>query len=411
MLDLLKGVRVVELTTIVLGPMAGQILADFGAEVVKVEAPTGDLARYIDPRAATGESSMFANCNRNKKSIALDLKTEQGRDILLRLIDEADVFLHNMRLRAIEKLGLGPTALLQRNPRLIYCSAIGFGSDGPYADRPAYDDVIQAASGIARLPTYTGNEPSYVPGVIADKIAALYAANAISTALFGRERSGRGAEIEVPMFEVMTSFVMTEHLAAASFDVDAQAGYLRLLNPNRKPYRTADGWVAVLPYTEAHWRRTFVELGRDDVFAQPWFADATDRSRHVGEMYAVLGEEMPRRTTEEWIAVFERLDVPHSRVAGLDDLLTDPHLQAVGFFEPTDDLTGRARSVPQPVVVKPSGGGSGKTPDRRAPALGEDGRDLLASLAFDPQAVIALEEAGVLGRAPATSPGTNKEEA
>lgn len=393
MLDLLKGVRVVELTTIVLGPMAGQMLGDFGAEVVKVEAPNGDLARYVDPRSKAGASSMFANNNRNKKSIALDLKTEEGRAILLKLVDGADVFLHNMRLQAVERLGFGPAALRARNPKLVYCSAIGFGSDGPYAARPAYDDVIQAASGIARLPTYTGNDPSYVPGVIADKIAALYAANAISAALVGRARTGTGCEIEVPMFEVMTSFVMTEHMAAASFDEAAPAGYQRLLNRHRRPFPTSDGWIAVLPYTERHWRKTFEELGRADVVAQPWFDDATDRSRHVGEMYEVLGQEMPKRSTGEWIATFERLDVPHSRVSGLDDLLNDPHLQAVGFFEPTDDLENRVRSVPQPVRFRASPSG----PDRRAPELGEDGPALLAELGYGADAIRELEDRGVLG--------------
>ncbi|MCW2302653.1 crotonobetainyl-CoA:carnitine CoA-transferase CaiB-like acyl-CoA transferase [Rhodovulum sulfidophilum] len=403
MLDLLKDVRVVELTTIVLGPMAGQMLGDFGADVVKVEAPNGDLARYVDPRSQAGVSSMFANNNRNKKSIALDLKTAEGREILLKLIDGADVFLHNMRLQAVERLGLGPAELMARNPRLIYCSAIGFGSDGPYAARPAYDDVIQAASGIASLPTYTGNDPSYVPGVIADKIAALYAASAISAALVGRGRSGRGCEIEVPMFEVMTSFVMAEHMAAASFDKAAPAGYQRLLNRHRRPFPTSDGWIAVLPYTERHWRRTFEELGRGDVLAQPWFADATERSQHVGEMYEILGQEMPKRATEAWIATFERLDVPHSRVSGLDDLLGDPHLQAVGFFAPTDDLENRVRSVPQPVRFR----AQPSVPDRRAPELGEDGPALLAELGFGPEAIRGLEARGVLGR----MAGSDKEEA
>lgn len=378
MLDLLKGVRVVELTTIVLGPMAGQILADFGAEVIKVEAPEGDLARYVDPCAPSGESSMFVNNNRNKQSIALDLKTAEGNEILHALVATADVFLHNMRLSAIERLGFGPETLRALHPRLIYCSAIGFGSAGPYASRPAYDDVIQAASGIAGLPTYTGGEPAYVPGVIADKIAALYAANAIAVALYGREHSGQGVTIEVPMFEALTSFVMTEHMAAASFATDAAPGYQRLLNPHRRPFRTSDGWLAVLPYTEAHWRRTFREMGRDDVLAQPWFAKATERSRHTGDMYETLGLEMPKRSTADWLETFQRLDVPHSKVSTLADLLDDPHLQAVGFFEPTDEMQARTRSVPQPVRMN----GPTQTPDRAAPGLGADTEALLADLGY-----------------------------
>ncbi|MEN2978025.1 CoA transferase [Tistrella bauzanensis] len=378
MLDLLKGVRVVELSTIVLGPMAGQILADFGAEVVKVEAPEGDLARYVDPRADTGESAMFVNCNRNKRSIAIDLKTAEGREVLRRLVARADVFLHNMRLAAIDRLGFGPAEMCALNPRLIYCSAIGFGSRGPYAARPAYDDVIQAASGIAGLPVHIGGEPAYVPGVIADKIAALYAANAIAMALYGRRDSGRGVEIEVPMFEVLSAFVMTEHLAAASFSETAAPGYQRLLNRQRRPFQTADGWLAVLPYTEAHWRRTFAELGQDDVVRQPWFADATDRSRHAAQMYEVLAAAMLTRSTDDWIATFQRLDVPHSRVSSLQDLLTDPHLAAVGFFQPTDPLPARVRSVPQPVTMR----GINLAADQAPPELGADTGALMTELGY-----------------------------
>lgn len=392
MLDLLNGVRVVELTTIVLGPMVGQMLADFGADVIKVEAPSGDLARQVEPRSATGESSMFVNCNRNKQSLAVNLKSEEGREVIRRLIVEADVFVHNMRTKAIERLGLDAATLHELNPGLIYCSAIGFGSDGPYADRPAYDDVIQAASGIAQLPTYTGSDPAYVPGVIGDKIAALYAANAITAALYNKAQTGRGVELEVPMFEVMSSFVMTEHLAAASFDEKAKPGYQRLLNRYRRPFRTSDGWVAVLPYNEAHWRRTLTEIGREDVFEQEWFQSDSTRSSRVSDMYEILSQAMPERTTEEWLTTFERLDVPHSRVSTLEDLLTDPHLQAVGFFDATDDTPGRVRSVPQPVRVR----GAGVAPDRRAPLLGENSLQLLGELGYDDHEAQELISRGVV---------------
>jgi crotonobetainyl-CoA:carnitine CoA-transferase CaiB-like acyl-CoA transferase len=394
MLDLLKGVRVVELSTIILGPMAGQILGDFGADVIKIEALGGDLARAIDPQSEAGESSMFVNSNRNKRSVAIDLKDEEGKRLLREIVASADVFLHNMRLQAIERLGFGPEAMRKVNPRLIYCSAIGFGSEGPYAARPAYDDVIQAASGIAGLPTYLGAEPNYVPGVIADKIAAVYAANAIAMALYGREKSGNGVELEVPMFEVLTSFVMTEHLAAASFAADARPGYERLLNRHRRPFKTADSWVAALPYTEAHWRRTLAEIGREDIFDQPWFADPTMRSRNVARMYEVLAEEMPKRTTAEWLETFVRLDVPHSRVSTLQDLLEDEHLKAVGFFEPTDGTEGRVRSVPQPVRVR----GAGRCLDRAAPNLGADTAQVLTDIGYSEAQLSDMTERGVIGR-------------
>lgn len=392
MLNLLKGVRVVELSTIVLGPMAGQILADYGAEVIKIEAPNGDLARQVEPRSASGESSMFVNCNRNKQSLSVDLKTDEGREIIRRLIAGADVFLHNMRMKAIARLGLDAETLRKINPGLIYCSAIGFGSDGPYADRPAYDDVIQAASGIARLPTYTGADPAYVPGVIADKIAALYAANAISAALYSKAQTGLGVEIEVPMFEVMSSFVMTEHLAAATFDDTARPGYQRLLNRHRRPFRSSDGWIAVLPYTEAHWRRTFTEIGREDVLEQEWFQKDSTRSSHACDMYEILSLAMLERTTDEWVTTFERLDVPHSRVSSLEDLLSDPHLQAVGFFDATDDTLDRARSVPQPVRTH----GAEVTRDRRAPLLGENSLQLLGELGYGDQEARSMVSRGVV---------------
>lgn len=392
MLNLLQGVRIIELTTTVLGPMAGQILADFGAEVIKVESPEGDLARYIVPRAQSGESAMFINNNRNKRSIVLNLKHKEGSKILHKLVASADVFLHNMRLSAIERLGFGPEQLRLANPRLIYCSAIGFGSNGPYAARPAYDDVIQAASGIAGLPVYTGEEPRYVPGVIADKIAALYAANAITAALLGREHSGQGTTLEVPMFEALASFVMTEHLAAASFASDAAPGYQRLLNKHRRPFRTANGWLAVLPYTENHWRRTLGEIDRDDILAQPWFTDATMRSQHAPQMYKALAEAMHNDTTEAWLAIFERLDVPHSRINTLADLLNDPHLVKIDFFKPTDGMKARARSVPQPVRVTDAP----STPDQPAPALGANSRELLLELGLSEQTIAQLAAKNII---------------
>ncbi len=374
MLDLLKNIRVLDLSTIVLGPLAAQFLADLGADVIKLETPAGDLARTAGACSPEGMSAVFANNNRNKRSVVLDLKQPAGKAALEALIKSADVFLHNMRPQAIERLGFGPERATSLNPNLVYVAAVGFGSDGPYAGRPAYDDVIQAASGFAALPQAIGEEPRYAPSILADKVSALYTVQAILAGLLQRERGGGGIKIEVPMYESMVSFVMCEHLGAASFDETGPTGYSRLLNPNRRPYRTADGWVAVLPYTLAHWVRILKAIGRNDLAGADWLASDATRSRRTAELYGVLAEALPARDTEAWIAVFEELDVPHSRVASPDALLADPHLQAVGFFTPSDDLPDRVRSVAQPIAYRDRPA----QPDRRAPRLGEHTAEVLA---------------------------------
>lgn len=392
MKNLLGGIRIVDVTTILFGPMASQILADLGAEVIKVESPEGDLARHSGSLGPDGTGAVFANNNRNKRSLALDLRRPEGRAVLERLLAGADVFLHNMRPQAAARLGLSCEAVRKANPKIVYCAGVGFGSGGPYAGRPAYDDVVQAASSLAALPLAVGREADYVPSVMADKIGALHVAYAILAALLHRERSGESASIEVPMFEALTAFLLNEHLDAASFAADGRPGYNRLLNPNRRPYRTADGWLAVLPYSQAQWRKTLAEIGQAALMEEPWFATAAGRNAQAERLYGLLAEALPARGTEDWVAVFERLDVPYARLNSLDDLLADPHLEAVGFFEPTDDLPGRVRSVPQPVGFE----GVAEAADRGAPALGADGPAILAELGYDAAEIAALQAAGVI---------------
>ena len=392
MLDLLKGVKVVDLTSIILGPMAGQTLGDLGADVVKVEPPTGDLARSIAPHGPDGTGSMFVNNNRNKRSIALDLKSDGGKEVLQRLVARSDVFVHNMRIEPLRRLGFEAASCLRINPSIIHCGAVGFGSHGPYAGRPAYDDVIQAASGLAGLPVHVGKEPSYVPSVMTDKIAALHVVYAITAALFNRERSGSGCAIEVPMFEVMAAFMLDEHLAEATFARDGRPGYGRLTSPHRRPFRTTDGWIAVLPYDGRHWRKVLAEIGREDVMNEPWFASDRDRSSKTGVLYEVLAEAIAGRSSEEWLDTFARLDVPHSHVANLDDLVRDPHLEAIGFFEPTDDAPGRVRSIAQPISFQ----GAKTTRDAAPPPLGAHSRAILAEIGYTDDEAARLAETGAV---------------
>jgi crotonobetainyl-CoA:carnitine CoA-transferase CaiB-like acyl-CoA transferase len=334
MIPLLEGLRILDLTSVILGPYGTQILGDLGAEVIKVEPPEGDSMRPVAPVAAPGISAIFANFNRNKRSVALDLKTEAGRAALMKLVPTADAFVHNMRQEAMDKLGFTYEAVRAANPRIVYAAAVGYGRHGRYAGKPAYDDVIQAGSGLAGLFETRDGAPLYAPSILADKVSGLHLVYAVLAALLYRGRTGTvPGYIEVPMFELMAAFNLSEHLGAATFAEDGSVGYARVLSPGRRPYQTRDGWVGVLPYSERNWTRILIEIGRSDVVARDWFRSATERSRHIGELYEILAEAMPARTTAEWLATFERLDIPHSAVRSPSDLVADAHLGDVGFFD------------------------------------------------------------------------------
>ncbi|WP_422057683.1 CaiB/BaiF CoA transferase family protein [Sphingomonas sp.] len=396
MLPLLKGIRVVEVGAVVLGPYAGQILADLGAEVIKVEPLEGDIARYAHPTGPDG-GALFVNNNRNKRMLALDLKAADGRAALARLIARSDVVFHNMRIDAAERLGLGFDAVAAINPRIIHCAAIGFGQRGRYRNRPAFDDIIQAASGIAGLGTATGGDPRFVPTILADKVAALHAVYGILAALVARANGRTGPiQVEVPMFEALAAFLLNEHLASATFAADGAVGYPRILSPNRRPFRTADGWIAVLPYTDRQWRAFLTGIGRDDVIAQDWFADPRQRPAHIDTLYALVADALPARTTDAWIAALEALDVPCSRVAELGDVLNDPHLAEIGFFAvPPHYPEGIARSLPQPVLFE----GVAQFPDTPPRARGADSRRVLRDCGLDEEQIERLILAGIVSEA------------
>jgi len=393
MVPLLTGIRVIEVGAVVLGPYAAQILGDLGADVIKVEPIEGDMARNAHPQGAGG-GALFVNNNRNKRMLAIDLKRAEGRAALARLIGTADVLLHNMRVDAAERLGLGFDAVAAINPRIVHCAAIGFGQAGPYRDRPAFDDIIQAASGMAGLAMHHDGVPQFVPTIVADKVAGLHTVYGILAALVARERGQEGPfRVEVPMFEAMVAFLMNEHLAEASFAADGATGYPRLLSPNRRPFRTADGWIAVLPYTAGQWRRFLAEIGRDSLCEEAWFRDARTRQARIDELYAILAESLPERTTDAWIQVLSGRDVPCSRIATPDDLLRDPHLAEIGFFDvPEGYPAGVARVVPQPVRFD-----TPRTPDTPPAGIGTASRAVLRDCGYDEAAIDTLVASGVVG--------------
>lgn len=390
MLPLLKGITVLDLSTIVMGPMAAQTLGDYGAAVIKIEPPEGDLARASGTPGPDGTGALFANNNRNKRSIVLDLKTDRGRSTLDRLVERADIVLHNMRPRAAERLGISATRLLSRKPDLIHCATVGFGSDGPFADRPAYDDIVQAAAGLAAMPEEFGEKPAFVASIVADKVAGLKAVQAILAALNYRERTGRGCAIEVPMFECLVAFLFNEHLDAATFQSEAAPGYARLLNPHRKPYATADGWLAVMPYSEKDWRRLLAEFGRGDLLETDWFASAAGRNGNSANLYQVLADGLKTRSTAEWAECLDRLDVPYSEVNSLASLLEHPHLKAKDFFRSRDGFEGRVRSVPEPVTFSLDE----DQPNAGAPAKGADTRSILSEMGLSDEEIDEFARAG-----------------
>ena len=347
----LEGVRVLDLTSVLLGPFATMLLGDMGADVIKIEGPEGDTTRTTGPSRHPGMSAFYLIANRSKRSIVLDLKQPSATAALWRLIDGADVFVHSIRPQAIARLGFGPEAVLARNPRIVYAGAHGFSEQGPYAGQPAYDDIIQAASGISALMEKIAGEPLHTPMVTADKTVGLSLLYAILAALFARERTGRGQFVEVPMLEVMTQFVLMEHLYGHVFDPPLdQIGYPRVLAKWRRPYKTKDGWVAMLAYTDRQWAKFVTEAGRPELASDQRFATLGARTKNIEQVYAHVGELLPARTTDTWVETLERLEIPCMRVNRLEDLENDPHLKAIGFFRPVEHPTEGKLTMTAPPV-------------------------------------------------------------
>ncbi|MGF6542000.1 CaiB/BaiF CoA transferase family protein [Paraburkholderia youngii] len=378
----LSGIRILDLTSVVLGPLATTMLAGLGAEVIKIEAPEGDNARNAGVMKHAGMGHVFLHNNRGKKSVVLDLKRPEGREALLRLAADADVLISNVRAAAMKRLGLHYEALAEINRRLIYVTANGYSSSGPYADLPAYDDLIQGAAGIPWLmQQYGAPEPCYTPITLADRLTGLHVVYAVSAALFARERSGSGQHVEVSMFESVAHFILADHMGGRTFEPQqGPAGYDRLLSPHRRPYKTADGYLCVLIYNDKHWRGFFKGIGRADQFENdPRFSTQQNRSRNIREVYAWVAEIMLTRTTAEWQVLLDEADIPHQTVRSIDELMDDPHLLATGFIaEETHPTEGRIRTLGTPTSwsATPTGGAA------PAPRLGEHSASVLREAGY-----------------------------
>jgi crotonobetainyl-CoA:carnitine CoA-transferase CaiB-like acyl-CoA transferase len=390
----LSGVRVLDLTTVLLGPYASMLLADMGADVIKIEAPEGDVMRLAGPRRHPGMGPVYLNGNRNKRAIALDLKQDAGRDVLRRLIAGADVFVHNMRPKAIERLGFGYEAVRAVREDIVYCGAYGFAADGPYADRPAYDDLIQAMSGLVALFERTTGEPRLVPTVVCDKLIGLTVSQAVAMALYHRERTGEGQAVEVPMFETMVSWMMVEGLYGHVFEPPLGGyGYARLMTPHRKPYPTKDGYMCVLPYTNRQWSRLFELVGMPEKMQEELFRDHTTRIDRIDEVYGFLADLLTTRTNAEWMAICAEANIPATPVLAMEDLADDPHLQAVGMFQTYEHPTeGRLRTTKVPIRFSATPGEL----RRGAPRFGEHNAEILREAGYAEAEIDALRRDGVL---------------
>ena len=394
----LAGMRIIDMSSVLMGPFATQMLADYGADVIKVEAPEGDLMRLGGAMRNPKMGALFLQANRNKRSVVLDVKTEAGRRALLRLCRSADALVHNVRTAAMARLRLAYEDLREVNPRIVYVALIGYGETGPYAGKPAYDDLIQGISGISSLFAAGGRgEPRFAPVNMADRVVGLNAAHAILAALLCRERTGEGQSVEVPMFETMAQFVLGDHFGGLGFEPPiGPPGYNRLMSPDRRPYRTRDGYLCVLVYTDRQWKSFFDAIGRPELFADPLYSDHATRTRNYDRVYADLAAYLLDRTTADWTELLTRHDIPCVPAHTIETLLEDPHIREVGLIQEMDHPTeGRIRMVAPPARWSRTQPGI----ERHPPNLGEHTREVLAEAGFDEDEVDDMIRTGSAAQA------------
>ena len=388
----LQGIRVIDLTTVMLGPFCTQILGEMGADVIKLEPPGGDIGRWTGAFKTPGMSSAYLMKGRNKRSVVLDLKKPEAQEPLKRLVESADVFVHNIRPKAAARLGIDYESIAAIKPDIVYAAATGYGEEGPFVDKPAYDDLIQGASGLASLFGSVTGTPRYGPSVLADKTTGLFLTYSISMGLFHRERTGEGQKIHVPMYESFAGFIMNEHMQGRMYDPPTgEAGYQRMLTPHRRPFPTADGYICVLPYNDKHWGRFFDVAGKPEMAEDSRFADQPSRSKNIDALYEIVTEIMADRSSAEWLRVLEEADIPVMPMNSPEDLFDCPHLTAVGMFPEVEHPTeGKIRHIKVPVSFSKTPGGYYRHPEN----LGQSTAETLSDVGYSEAEIAALVDAG-----------------
>ena len=389
----LSGVRVLDLSTVVMGPFGTQILGDFGADVIKIEPPDGDVIRYAWPFRNPGMGSIFLNTNRNKRSVVLDLKKPAALAAFLLLVEKSDVLVYNVRPQAMARLKLSYEDVKKVNPKIIYVGCSGYSQRGPNAAKAAYDDMIQGASGIPWLLHKQGAaEPRYAPMIVADRSVGQQVASAVSAALYYREKTGKGQRIDVPMYEHLLQMILGDHLGGYTFEPPhGPVGYIRILSPDRRPYQTKDGYVCALIYNDKQWKSFFDVIGRPEILKQPEFATHEARSRNYDRAYAMVAQELKQRTTAEWVEAFERADIPVQRMNSLDDIVADPHLAAIGYLKSVEHPSEGGIKV---LAVPSEWSESVPEYRRHTPRLGEHTREILEEIGLTKKKIEELIAAG-----------------
>ena len=384
----LEGVKVLDLTTVIMGPFTTQVLGDFGADIIKIEDPDGDMTRDIGPSKTSKMSSMFLGVNRNKRSLVLNLKKPEAKVALWKLIEGADIIVHNIRPQKIAALGFDPDTVLSKNPKIIYVGLHGYREDGPYGGLPAFDDVIQGQSGIAGAFETRDGKASLVPTVMADKSVGLMASTGLLAAYIQRLKTGKGSYLEVSMFEGMVGYTLIEHHYGATFvpPLD-QIGYPRALSPNRKPYQSADGYICILPYTNQQWINFFKIIKRPELLKDKRYSSVKERSKDINFLYEIVGQSIINKTNKEWTELLKKYEIPHGLVNRLEDLKDDPHLKELNFFRPYNHPTEGALEVPDSAFRF----NRESLPVRRhQPKLGEHSNDILKEAGFKDDEIIKI---------------------
>lgn len=395
MVNLLHGLRVIEIGHILNGPLAGQILGDFGADVIKIEALEGDIYRYAGASKNPAMGAAWQATNRNKRSIAVNLKTDEGKQILRKLLVSADAMIHNLRVGAVKRLGFDYVSVKKIQPKIVYAYSVGYGQQGPYADLPAIDDLIQARSGIAWLNKTPAGEPRLVPMVVADTMSAQMLGQSVLAGLLNQQKTGQGCCLEVPMYETVTSLMFSQHLQGQAFVPPiGEAGYPRVMSEHRRPCKTKDGYVVHGVYQREQWRKLFAAIGRQDLADSEMLVDDQSTAANIASLYGIMANEvLPTKTSAQWLTFFAQLDLACAPVHDFQDLKDDPHLAAVGLFREFEHPTeGQMRETRFPVTVT----GPPPEPDSTPPNIGEHTDQVLGQLGYSALEIDALKAATII---------------